>query len=277
VLPVSLSTYLPLYTKIELLFMIQTHYNAIYLSPHLDDAALSCGGQIFQQPQRGLRVLIVTIMAGDPAVSAVSKYAQSLHARWELVADAVAARRREDSAASQVLGADTLHWGVPDCIYRYHPETGAPFYVSDPDIFGEVHPAEMKLVNELARQLATLPAHDQIFVPLTIGHHVDHQLTRAAAELCFGAQRLVYYEDYPYAEQPGALETIIPVDRASWQAEVMPLGEADVKAKIEAIFAFKSQLSTFFDNRQHLEQRIHDFTATVGGERVWRHSLSPQI
>ncbi|MEZ4728018.1 MAG: PIG-L family deacetylase [Caldilineaceae bacterium] len=41
-------------------------YDAIYLSPHLDDVALSCGGQIFGATRTGQRVLIVTITAGDP-------------------------------------------------------------------------------------------------------------------------------------------------------------------------------------------------------------------
>ena len=250
--------------------MTQATYDSIYLSPHLDDATLSCGGQIFQQTSLGKRVLIVTITAGDPAVSTVSEYAQSLHTRWELVVDAVAGRRAEDISASQILGADTLHWSVPDCIYRYHPETGAPFYVSDADIFGEVDPAELSLVNELARQMANLPPATQIFAPLTIGHHVDHLLTRAAAELCFGARNLIYYEDYPYAEKVGALEAVLSMEQIAWQAEVIPLSAADVQAKIEAIFAFKSQLSTFFDSRAHLEQRIHDFTTAVGGERIWR-------
>ncbi len=245
-------------------------YDSIYLSPHLDDAALSCGGQIFQQTRAGQHVLIVTITAGDPAVSTMSEYAQSLHTRWALVVDAVAARRAEDMTANQILGADTLHWAVPDCIYRYHPDTGAPFYVSDADIFGEVAPAEMSLVNKLARQMADLPDATRVFAPLTIGHHVDHVLTRAAAELQFGARNLVYYEDYPYAEKAGAREAVLLTEQAKWQAEVIALTEADVQAKIEAIFAFKSQLSTFFDSRQHIEQRIHDFTAAVGGEQIWR-------
>lgn len=249
---------------------MQTDYDSIYLSPHLDDAALSCGGQIFQQTKAGQRILIVTITAGDPDVSSVSEYAQSLHARWALLVDAVAARRAEDLAANAILGADTRHWTVPDCIYRYHPTTGEPFYVSDPDIFGDVNPAEMNLVNELAQQMAQLPTAQRIYAPLTIGHHVDHQLTRIAAELCFGPQNIIYYEDYPYAEKTGALALVIPGNQTGWQATVIPLSEADVQAKIEAIYAFKSQLSTFFDSRSHLEQRIQDFTTAVGGERIWR-------
>jgi len=38
----------------------------IYLSPHLDDAVLSCGGIIWQQVQSGHQVEIWTICAADP-------------------------------------------------------------------------------------------------------------------------------------------------------------------------------------------------------------------
>jgi LmbE family N-acetylglucosaminyl deacetylase len=110
-------------------------YDAIYLAPHLDDAALSCGGQILDRTRAGQRVLVVTVMAGDPPTDAENDYIRSLHARWELERDAAAQRRAEDSAACAILGADFLHWSIPDCIYRLHPATGAPLYVSDDDIF----------------------------------------------------------------------------------------------------------------------------------------------
>jgi LmbE family N-acetylglucosaminyl deacetylase len=249
---------------------MQPFYDAIYLSPHLDDVTLSCGGQIFQATNAGQRVLIVTITAGDPPNSAVSGYAQSLHDRWALATDAVAARRAEDEAANAILGADTLHWALPDCIYRYHPTTGAPFYVSDPDIFGEVNPAELPVVATLSAQIAALPAHRQLYVPLTIGHHVDHQLTRLAAERAFPQAQLCYYEDYPYAQKPGALAQVIPPGDPTWQATTVPLMEAAIQAKIAAIAAFKSQFSTFFQDLADLERQIRTFTASVGGERLWR-------
>jgi LmbE family N-acetylglucosaminyl deacetylase len=249
---------------------MQPFYDAIYLSPHLDDVTLSCGGQLFQATNAGQRVLIVTITAGDPPNSAVSGYAQSLHDRWALATDAVAARRAEDEAANAILGADTLHWALPDCIYRYHPTTGAPFYVSDPDIFGEVNPAELPVVATLSAQIAALPAHRQLYVPLTIGHHVDHQLTRLAAEGAFPQAQLCYYEDYPYAQKPGALAQVIPPGDPTWMAATVALTAAAIQAKIAAIAAFKSQFSTFFQDLADLERQIRTFTASVGGERLWR-------
>ncbi len=246
------------------------YYDAIYLSPHLDDVALSCGGQIYQRTTAGQRVLIVSITAGDPPHDQLSSYVQSLHDRWALVTDAVAARRAEDIAASEILGAAWLHWDLPDCIYRFHPETGEPFYQSDPDIFGAVHPAELPVVARLQAQMAALPAHGALIVPLTLGHHVDHTLTRSAAEAAFGAQALWYYEDYPYAQQPGALHRVIPADESGWAAETIALSEEALLAKVRAIGAFQSQLSTFFKDDADLVDQVRTFTAQVGGERLWR-------
>jgi hypothetical protein len=48
----------------------------IYISPHLDDAALSAGGLIHEQTQAGLPVEIWTLMSGFPLVDEVSPLAQ---------------------------------------------------------------------------------------------------------------------------------------------------------------------------------------------------------
>lgn len=246
------------------------YYDAIYFSPHLDDVALSCGGQIYQRTQTGQQVLIISIAAGDPPDSTVSSYAQSLHERWELAADAVAARRAEDIIACQILGAKWLHWELPDCIYRYHPETGVPFYRSDPDIFGEVHEAELPLIARLQTQMRSLPAHGEVIAPLTLGNHVDHTLTRLAAEAAFGVEQLWYYEDYPYAQQDGALTKILPAGHMGWEEKTIPIGEEALQAKYAAIEAFQSQLSTFFTDHEDLVQQVGGYVTRIGGERLWR-------
>jgi LmbE family N-acetylglucosaminyl deacetylase len=249
---------------------MRTHYDAIYLSPHLDDAALSCGGQIYRQAKEGGRVLIVTIMAGDPPPDVVlSDFARSLHGRWELAESAEAARRREDEAAAQTLGAEIRHWRVPDCIYRAHPQRGEPLYPTWPAVIDAIHPAETALITQLAEQMAALPAADRVVAPLGAGRHVDHQITRLAAETCFGG-RLWYYEDYPYVRDIEALTAVIPPNDPHWQAITIPLQADDVAAKIEAIAAYTSQLSTFFTDRDDLVQKIEEFTDLTGGERLWQ-------
>jgi LmbE family N-acetylglucosaminyl deacetylase len=247
---------------------IATQYNAIYLAPHLDDVALSCGGQVSDRTKSGKHILIVTVMAGSPVLTTESEYIASLHDRWQLAGDAAAERRAEDAAACAILGADYLHLDVPDCIYRLSPEDGTPLYNSDFDIFGEIHPAEAKLAEHVAQLFRALPAAGKIVAPLTVGHHVDHLLVRAAAERVWPAG-LCYYEDYPYAEQASAVTRALGDDLRAWRPEVQEITAAGLAAKCDAVWAYRSQMSTFFADRAAMEARIRGYLEQVGGERVW--------
>ena len=235
----------------------------------MDDVALSCGGTIARQKEAGHALLIVTVMAGEPPAAQMSDYARSLHERWGLATNAIAARQEEDRVSAAVLGADVLHWPFPDCIYRLSGRTGEPFYGSNDALFGEIHGEDRSLIQKIAAHIQTLPAHDRLYAPLALGHHVDHQLTRLAAEQIAGAD-LCYYEDYPYAQEPAALAAVIPAGDPGWQAQVVPLSEAHLQIKTEAIYAFRSQLSTFFRDREDLERQVFAYARRVGGERFWR-------
>lgn len=250
------------------------HYDFIYLSPHLDDAALSCGGQIYQRVQAGAAVLVLTVMAGDPPGTRVSDYAASFHERWAVGVDAVSRRREEDRAACAILGAEAVHWTVPDCIYREGPLPGASpvgerrgcYYRSDREIFGEVHPAEEALLQELSAAFFKLPPA-QIIVPLAAGHHVDHRIVRIAAEQAWPPQRLAYYEDYPYVRDRQALAHALAQDQ--WRDEVVPLTPAALAAKCRAILAYRSQLGGFVDGEEDITQQVGAYAHQRGGEVLW--------
>lgn len=244
-------------------------YAAIYLAPHLDDVALSCGGQVYDRIAAGERILIVTVMAGSPPHATSSAYIASLHERWELAGDAAAERRAEDIAACAILGAEYLHLDVPDCIYRLDPQHGTPLYNSDDDIFGDIHSAEQALQAQIANRFRALPAAAGVIAPFTVGHHVDHLLVRAAAEEVWPRRQLTYYEDYPYAENRGYLHRVLGDDLRSWRPDVFDVSEEGLQAKFDAIWAFRSQLSTFFGSREEMEARIARYCAEVGGERLW--------
>jgi LmbE family N-acetylglucosaminyl deacetylase len=247
---------------------MKSSYHSIYLSPHLDDVALSCGGQIFMQAEQGKAVLIVTVMAGDKPGQSDSKYIQELHERWQLERDAVARRRAEDTQACRILGADHLYWEIPDCIYRFDDVTSEPFYLSDEDIFGDVHPSELYLINTLANQIMALPPHDRLMVPLGVGNHVDHQITRRAAEKST-AKGMFYYEEYPYADDPRVLWKADQLVPESWQLTTIPLSEASLEAKINAIASYESQLSSFFRDRADMAGAVRRYINANYGERIW--------
>lgn len=245
-------------------------YDFIYLSPHLDDAVLSCGAQIFQHISAGRSVMIVTIMAGDPPTGPLSSFAQSLHQRWQLPTRSAEPRREEDIAACAVIGANNLHWNFPDCIYRRHSQSGYPLYSSDDELFGEIDPSDHYLVGRIRKQISNLPNCGRLMIPLTVGSHVDHRLVRKAAELAANQQGIIYYEEFPYNVAANNDQWPHLLDGA-WDSLIVELSNEAIKAKIEAIECYKSQINTFFSSSQDIGHQIQETAMRFGGEKLWLH------
>ncbi len=251
-------------------------YAWVYLSPHLDDAVLSCGGRIWQQVRVGDRVLVITVFAGSPpSGTRLSPFARELHARWGSPIDAVSRRRSEDLTALAYLGAEAAHWSYPDCIYRQDLD-GRFLYADERALWGAVRPADKVLIEELSHRLATVPVTPGggIYAPLAVGQHVDHRILRRAAEA--SGRTLTYYEDFPYAEDPPAIRVALAETEA--EAEFVPLSEEALAAKIDAIACYRSQISTFWVSKDHVATRVRAFAQRTGGgkpaERYWQLTLA---
>jgi LmbE family N-acetylglucosaminyl deacetylase len=250
----------------------------LFLSPHLDDAVLSCGGLIHQLVQRGESVRILTVMAGDPPDPLPhSPIVDELHTRWQSGASPVAARREEDRAAAMQLGAEVEHLGIPDCPYRVD-DSGKALYPRSEDLFGPVHQADPAL--QIALEL---PAEAQIaYIPLGVGGHVDHKVVSVLGQRWYGKVALLLYEEYPYGGSGGeaarnspflteklgnsAVQTALAA--LSWPviSQEFPLSESDLRAKIEAIGCYKSQISTFWEDLNDMEIHIRRHAQ----ERLWK-------
>ncbi|MGB9897615.1 PIG-L deacetylase family protein [Thermanaerothrix sp.] len=243
----------------------------IYLSPHLDDAVLSCGGWIWWQIQQGEIVEIWTVCAGDPPAGPLTPYAQSLHKRWQTGPEAVAVRRQEDQNACQRIGALPRYFPIPDCIYRYHPERGTPIVNGDDDLFQpSLPPSEHPWVDFLRVQLKALLSESDILVcPLALGGHIDHHLTRTAAET-LALPRLWYYADFPYALRDCHKEL-----RPTTTHRPLPLNLPPdaLDAWIEAITCYRSQLSTFWPDLPTLKREILHYYQNCKDQILWMPSL----
>ncbi len=254
----------------------------IFLSPHPDDAVLSCGGWIYQLAQNGERPIVMTVFGGDrPAGVPLSNFARGLHERWQLGADAPARRRDEDRAACDRLGCYLLHLPFADAAYRIEPLTRRYLYDSEEAIFGEVRDREVidRVAEAVQARLQHVSDKASLVVPLTAGQHVDHVVTRMAAERL--KADVIYYEDYPYAEHPERMTHVW--ERAEgaagsaadeWASETVRLSEAALQAKIEAFLLHRSQISTFYRDDEEVRQRMRAYAELVGqgcpAERYWR-------
>lgn len=261
------------YTRLE---QLTAPYRHIYLSPHLDDAALSCGGAIAQHTSGGAPVLVVNICTGaPPAGTPLSPFAQMLHARWGVSAEEAMARRlREDAEALEALRADSLQLDLLDAIYRM-PDA----YTDDASLFGSPAGGD-HLAEEVLARLEPLIARFPdaiVYAPLGVGRHVDHQATYMAARALLKAGASVaFYEDFPYVTREHALTQRL--DELGGRERFLPLVtsiDSTLTRKIGAIEAYASQLDILFGGAAAMAEAVRNYAASVRpdqgtyGERIW--------
>lgn len=237
----------------------------IYISPHLDDAILSCGGLIREQTSSKTQVEIWTICAGDPPDVNLSPFAITQHTKWGTGMDASSLRRAEDVTACQIVGARYRHLPFLDCIYRQSND-GSWLYPSEQSIFGELSVEDAVTIHTLRTFLATiLKANDILVIPLTVGNHVDHQLVRIAAEEL--ERPLLYYADAPYAiKHP---ENIIDVTQ-TFNSQLYNFSLQSLDSWQEASQAYISQIDVLFDGLEKMISTIDQYYQNEKGLRLWK-------
>jgi LmbE family N-acetylglucosaminyl deacetylase len=238
----------------------------IYISPHFDDAVLSCGGLIYEQTRQGIPVEIWTTCAGFPPKDRpLSELAVRCHKSWNTKTGrgTIILRRREDKAAAAMVGAIVRHFPHADCIYRWTKD-GSPMYVGD--VFAGAHPEDVGDPDLIASLLKRgLHKDDVVVSPLSVGHHIDHVLTRQGVERL--GRALVYYTDVPYVlNHPEELESCT----IGLSSTLSPVAENSLQAWVAGIEAYNSQIKMLFNTQDNIQPVIRNYWAQENGIRLWR-------
>jgi LmbE family N-acetylglucosaminyl deacetylase len=240
-----------------------THTHWIFISPHFDDAALSCGGLIWQLTQTGAHVEIWTIMAGFPPDENYSDFTNQIHIAWGAAGrEAILLRRQEDQSACQILNASFRHFDWPDAIYR-RQENGHSVVDSNATLFNAT--PKGSLVSEIGSKLKnTISRHVRVVAPISLGGHIDHRAIFEAVESQSLAQ--AYYADYPYIltsfDDPR-------LGAGGYRKSTYPLSKAAVKAWQEAVLCYQSQLSGFWRDAKEAHLALNNYQAGGGGQ-LWK-------
>ena len=152
-------------------------YDALYVSPHADDAALACASRLLGERARGQRVLVLVLFESEagPAVT-------------ELLA------RGADVSLAGLAPAARRHQGAPF--------KSIGFERSDEDALA------LEAVVRLCSDVAPRVKARQVYVPLGVGGHIDHRLAHEAALQVLvdePGRNLFLYEERPEAFAPGAV------------------------------------------------------------------------
>jgi len=232
---------------------------ALFISPHLDDVAFSCGGTFATLAQAGWQCVLLTVFTRSvPHPTGFALACQTDKGLGPGV-DYLALRRQEDTAAARHLGAAAVRWlDLPEAPHRgYH---------SPAALFADLLPADNigpELLTLFTQAVAeTVP--QLIFAPQGLGMHVDHrQVMLAVLAAVPPAMPVFWYRDTPYIiRQPTALPALeLPTGLAEF---ALPLSEAALAAKIAASQAYASQLGFQFGDVEQVRVKLTHLAASEG-------------
>ena len=229
---------------------------ALFLSPHLDDVAFSCGGLAACLADAGWHTVLATVFTRSVVPATGFALACQLDKGLPPEVDYMAIRRAEDKVAARWLGLSEIRWlDLPEAPHRG--------YQAAPELFGPIH-AEDGIGGELVACFEALAAEhrpDLVLAPQGLGSHVDHHHVIAAALRVFPEGSLAFYRDTPYAiRQPDAAPSpAVPRGTLS----TVPIG-AVLDRKVAAAQAYASQIGFQFGGSAPLDRALRDFASREG-------------
>jgi LmbE family N-acetylglucosaminyl deacetylase len=211
------------------------------ISPHLDDAVLSCSQVLFAHPGS----TVITVFAGRPPDGRWSSWDKKCFRPGQ---DPMSVLQKEDREALGALAASPVHLPFLDAEY------GTAYAIEE--------------IAQVLAQYVDALVPESVLVPLGI-LHVDHAATHKAAIRLIRARphiRWIIYEELPYRfEYPEHREA----RKRELQDEGFELSELTLphdpnkQAKLRAIRRYKSQLRALGRNR--IRQALRD-------EQYWQVS-----
>jgi LmbE family N-acetylglucosaminyl deacetylase len=167
---------------------LKIRYKAVFISPHLDDAVFSCGGEISRLTAQG-PVLVINIF---------TRYLSEVKMRGVVLSDK---RYQEETDAAAFLGYESKNLSELDVSFRRDA------YRQLGNIFRPPVEEDMQWLPTLQQKVFDILSeldYEKIYVPLGIGWHVDHILTHLMFEPWARRDHMLYYEDTPYCCIPHA-------------------------------------------------------------------------
>jgi LmbE family N-acetylglucosaminyl deacetylase len=226
---------------------------AVFLSPHLDDVAFSCGGTLIALSRLKWFVALVTVFTASTPEPTPFALACQLDKGLPADVDYMKIRRREDRRFAFV-SRTRFRLCLP---YSEAPQRG---YASRSALFGPVMAGDeawQAVAATLDGWLERLRP-DIVFAPQAVGGHVDHcHLVRAVLQLAGYLDRVWWYADVPYSVRPGSRSPLAESLPAPHRIAVDVT--ATLEAKIRAAAVYATQVEFQFGGSQRLATQLEAF------------------
>jgi LmbE family N-acetylglucosaminyl deacetylase len=229
---------------------------ALFLSPHLDDVAFSCGGLVAQLGDAGWRTVMATAFTRSvPDPTGFALACQTDKGLGPEV-DYMALRREEDRAAAAILGTEPRWLDLPEAPHRG--------YGSAPALFGPLLDGDdiWKPLAALLAELVEALRPDLVVAPQGLGNHVDHRQLITAALAVADPPPLAFYRDAPYAIRNQRAPPDVRLVGLPSQAAGITSG---LDRRVTSSCAYATQIGFQFGGPAALDRALRAFAAAEGG------------
>lgn len=242
----------------------------LVVSPHLDDAVLSCGDLIDKYVKENNTVDVITVFSGKPQKNNVSSAAKKFHDNCFLGIDAMKYRKKEDIKAHKLLKCHSLYLNFKECLYR--SDKLGFIYPNLDDIYHLEIDREQENIKELSKRLlAIINNYDEIYAPLGLGNHADHLLVNLAINKIRKQLKgkLFFYEEVAYV-----CYYYRNNNDSNWgkglKSKIITLSNDNYSNKISAILLYRSQLNILWSD---MSQMISDLDTLSFKYNKCKHSM----
>jgi hypothetical protein len=187
--------------------IIKEKINCFIISPHFDDAALSCG-ELLSRLKSKTNITIVNVFtqahSGPYTLSAKKFLLDS--GKYKSAKKLFSDRQIEDKNALKSFKAKIINLGLTADVFRKNtkntllgkliPEIDHVYPTYRWHVINKVSPND-PAINNLIKIFQKLNNNKSLyFIPLGVGNHSDHNLVKNISEQIFS--HVFYYSDFPY-------------------------------------------------------------------------------
>lgn len=216
-----------------------------FISPHLDDAVFSAGSLIAELAKH-TDVYVVSIFTEANETKTLSVRAFLRQCGFKSATELFSARRSEDKAVVEKIGAKPIHLGFTDAPWRRTAKGRAIYPTHRWHIAkGIASEDDWEMILKIKDALHDLiiknnPRGYEVFAPSAIGVHVDHAIVRDIAKVMFPGA--VFWADVPYIiNSPEAVDA---TDLGRKEALAVDAGEKENMLK-----GYKTQFKAMFGDK----------------------------
>jgi LmbE family N-acetylglucosaminyl deacetylase len=240
--------------------LFENYDSFIFISPHLDDAVLSCGQLIMHLRKLEKKIRIITVFTKASADTTTPQAREFVElCGYGDASKLFADRKKEDRAVADYIGIKINHWAFLDAAWRKGVDNKPIYPNGESQFSGKISGKDNMLINEISSKLKLMFSNQKdkylILAPLSIGGHADHVIIREIIRK-MNCPKL-FWEDFPYDTNRKFLRTFFHKNKKF--SYLCKLCSLSFSKKEKAIRFYKSQIHQLFPSGRipHISERYY--------------------